>query len=88
MDGLAERQVHMETRLAVTELVAVASAVGLVTEELRGMRAERRQDRARAPHADARSMSDASGSSRRRRGEARGLLLIRLPYAFARGSSS
>ena len=44
IESLAERQLHMETRLA-TELIAVASAVGLVTDELRGMRAEHRRDR-------------------------------------------
>jgi hypothetical protein len=44
IDRLADCQLHMETHVA-TELVAVASAVGLVTNELREMRADARRDR-------------------------------------------
>ena len=44
IERLETRQTQSELRLA-TELVAVASAVGLVTAELRGLRADRRHDR-------------------------------------------
>ncbi len=44
IDRLGESQLHMETHVA-TELIAVASAVGLVTNELREMRADARRDR-------------------------------------------
>jgi hypothetical protein len=43
IDRLSESQLHMETRVA-TELIAVASAVGLVTNELREMRADARRE--------------------------------------------